>query len=384
MERYAADVAEHERRESDRVARLSARMRAYADELSALRSDAASRAERWRTGMHDGTEVVVEEFADAAIRALPLPGGIALEPRVAFRRDPREIVVDIQLPDVGAVPAEKSVQYIHTRRAFKIKDRTKTEMATLYRGLIAQLPLCVLHALFGAMDATTLDSVTVNGVLPTVDLATGQPTTRYLVSVTTSRQAFDGLVLNALDPVMCLRYLGAKLSSHPLDYEEVLPFLTFELAKYRLGESVDIAAGLDGRTDLLAVDPFDFEQLIRQLFLAISGKDARVTRRSRDDGIDGVLLDYDVLTGGEFIVQAKRYRNVVPANDVRALAGVLYDKRANHAILVTSSWFSDDGRRFALDNRVRLIEGPELKHLLRQHLGIDVLIPSSRRRSGAS
>ena len=64
--------------------------------------------------------------------------------------------------------------------------------------------------------------------------------------------------------------------------------------------------------------------------------------------------------GGEFIVQAKRYRNVVPANDVRALAGVMHDKRANHAIFVTTAWFSDDGRRFALDNRVRLIEGPEL------------------------
>jgi restriction system protein len=58
----------------------------------------------------------------------------------------------------------------------------------------------------------------------------------------------------------------------------------------------------------------------------------------------------------------------------------MHDKRANHALFVTSSWFSDDGRRFALDNRVRLIEGPELKHLLREPLDLDVLIPSSRRR----
>jgi restriction system protein len=79
-------------------------------------------------------------------------------------------------------------------------------------------------------------------------------------------------------------------------------------------------------------------------------------------------------------VQAKRYRNVVPANDIRALAGVMHDKRANHAIFVTTAWFSDDGRRFALDNRVRLIEGPELKHLLRMHLDLDVLVSSTRRR----
>jgi hypothetical protein len=55
----------------------------------------------------------------------------------------------------------------------------------------------------------------------------------------------------------------------------------------------------------------------------MSGQDARVTRRSRDDGIDGVVFDCSATLGGEFIVQAKRYRNVVPANDVRALAGVI-------------------------------------------------------------
>jgi restriction system protein len=112
----------------------------------------------------------------------------------------------------------------------------------------------------------------------------------------------------------------------------------------------------------------------------MNGGDARVTRRSRDDGIDGVLFDCNAVLGGEYIVQAKRYKKVVPANDVRALAGVLHDKRANHAVFVTPSWFSDDGRRFAADNRVRLIEGPELKQLLHQHLELQVIIPLPRQR----
>jgi len=67
---------------------------------------------------------------------------------------------------------------------------------------------------------------------------------------------------------------------------------------------------------------------------------------------------------GEFIVQAERYRSVVPVNDVRALAGVMHDKRANHAIFVTSSWFSDDGRRFVLDNRPRPCESRAFMRIL--------------------
>ena len=64
-----------------------------------------------------------------------------------------------------------------------------------------------------------------------------------------------------------------------------------------------------------------------------------------------------------------------PANDVRALAGVMHDKRANHAVFVTPSWFSDDGRRFAADNRIRLIEGSELEQLLHEYLNLEVLVP---------
>lgn len=118
-----------------------------------------------------------------------------------------------------------------------------------------------------------LDSVTVNGILPTVDRATGRPVVRYLVSVTTSRSTYGELVLDSpeLDPVLCMRELGAKLSPHPLDYEEVLPFLTFELAKYRLDPSVDVAAGMDGRVNLSTMDWVDFEQLIRQLFAGDDG-----------------------------------------------------------------------------------------------------------------
>jgi restriction system protein len=385
IERYADELADYERRERDRSARLALRMEQHERLARDARAAAASEAKRIEDGIDVGDAASIEEFARLAIEHLALPDGVALSPKAAYRPDPRELVVDIRLPDVTVVPAEKSVKYVRAHRAFTVKDRSQTELANIYRGILAQLPLCVLHSLFAAFDGDVLDSATVNGILPAVDRATGRPNERNLVSVTTSRATFGTLVLDAveLDPVLCVRELGAKLSPHPLAYEEVPAFLTFELAKYQLGPAVDVAAGLDGRTDLLSMDPFAFEQLVRELLLAMSGQDARVTRRSRDDGIDGVVFDCSATLGGEFIVQAKRYRNVVPANDVRALAGVMHDKRANHALFVTSSWFSDDGRRFARDNRVRLIEGPELRHLLREHLDLDVLIPSARRRRSA-
>jgi restriction system protein len=224
---------------------LDALREAHERRIQDLRTAAQDRAACLRTGLQDSGETTVEEFAEQAIRTLQLPDGIELDPKAAYRRDPREVVVDIRLPDLKVLPTEKLVKYIHARRSFTVKERSRPELASMFGDLLAVLPLCVAHLLFSALDGKALDSVTVNGLLPTVDRATGRPITRYLVSVTTSRSTFNELVLDEpeLDPVLCMRELGAKLSPHPLDYEEVPAFLTFEQAKYRLDVSIDVAAG---------------------------------------------------------------------------------------------------------------------------------------------
>jgi len=325
MDRYAREVAEYEQSEQQRMDRLARREAEYERLETEARRSADERVARISVGIREGDESSIEEFAATVISALPMPDGLDLRPAVAYRSDPREIVVDIRLPPADIVPVEKTIKYVRARSSYTVKDRSRTERETIYRAVLAQLPLSVMNSLFVAFDNETMESATVNGILHLVDRATGRPATRYMVSVTTSRSSFDGLVLNApeLDPVLCIRELEAKLSPHPLDYEKVPTFLTFDEAKYRLGPSIDVAAGLDGRANLLEIDWSDFEQLVRELLLKMANGQARVTRRSRDDGIDGVIFDCDAALGGEYIVQAKRYRNVVPANDVRALAGVM-------------------------------------------------------------
>jgi restriction system protein len=61
-------------------------------------------------------------------------------------------------------------------------------------------------------------------------------------------------------------------------------------------------------------------RLIRQLFEAM-GLEVKVTQSSRDEGIDAVAYNKtDIVHRAEILIQAKRYRRCVPANDVRALA----------------------------------------------------------------
>jgi restriction system protein len=382
MELFEKARDRHQTLESARRERVAAAEAVHTRAETERRSAARRRAAELSSGVRDGEPHAVEEFARLAIDALPKPRSITLSPSVVYRPDPRELVVDLRLPDDDVVPMEKSVKYVHARAAETVKERPRSEREAIYRTVLAQLPLAAADTVFRAFDSMTVGSVSINGRLTFVDPATGRQKDDFLVSLTTSREEFADLALDAeqLDPVLCIRKLGARLSPHPLAREAVPAFLTFDEAKYKLGSSVDVAGALDGRANLATMPWPDFEQLVRQLLLAMSDSDTRVTRGSRDDGIDGVIFDCDASLGGEYIVQAKRYKNVVPASDVRALAGTMHDKRANHALFVTTAWFSPDGRRFAKNNRVRLIEGPELRKLLLDHLQLDVLIPPQRGR----
>jgi restriction system protein len=349
-ERIAAAASAHERREAER------------------RSSARRRAAALSSGVRDGEPRAIEEFARLAIETLPMPRSIRLEPSVVYRTDPRDVVVDLRLPDDDVVPAEKSVKHVQSRGEDSVRERPRAERESIYRAVLAQLPLVAANAVFSALGSDVVGSVSINGKLTFVDPATGRQNDDFLVSLTTGRDEFAKLNLEAeqLDPVLCIRELGARLSDHPLAHSSVPPFLTFDEAKYKLGTSVDVASDLDGRANLATMPWADFEQLVRQLLLAMQDGDVKVTRGSRDDPRRRVHRAGEAL-------QERR-----PAIDVRALAGTMHDKRANHALFVTTAWFSPDGRRFAKENRVRLIEGPELRSLLLKHLELDVLIPPYR------
>ncbi len=176
--------------------------------------------------------------------------------------------------------------------------------------------------------------------------------------------------------------LNALVSPNPYDLEPIRPIVEFDLSKYRLMDSMDVVAGLDSRPVLVKLTPTEFEHLIRQLFEAI-GMEAWNTQASKDEGVDAVAVSKDPVFNGECIIQAKRYSKLVGVESVQALAGVVEHKRAAKGVLITTSWFGRASHDFARQHgRLQLIEGPELKYLIKEHLGKDVIpgpVPPKRR-----
>ena len=318
-----------------------------------------------------GLAAVVEDLQ----RRSPVPAGCRTGVEAAYAPEARQVVLNLDLPALDQVPAVARYRFIAARREIVPQPFKDGERNDRYRTLAAHLALRALDEVFAATPAPLVDTMIVNGFVPATDPTTGRAVRPCVVSVIATRADVKALVLDApaLDAQRCLRAIGATVSEHPHDLEPVAPVVDPDLSRYRITADAAAVTGLDSRPDLLQMDPFAFERLVRQLFEAM-GYETWRTQGSRDEGVDAVAVKRDAVVATVFAIQAKRTKNHVPVETVRALYGTMHDVNASNGVLVATSWYGKASTDFAARNRIHLIDGRNLKALLLDHLGADVLI----------
>ena len=124
-------------------------------------------------------------------------------------------------------------------------------------------------------------------------------------------------------------------------------------------------------------DPFFFERLVVNLLerMGYSGEDgeAKVTSRSNDGGIDGVI-NQDPLGTSTVYIQAKRYKedNVIGRSIVQSFFGALAGIRADRGVFITTSSFTSGSKEFAENQGIVLIDGIQLTELmLKYEVGVE-------------
>ena len=126
-----------------------------------------------------------------------------------------------------------------------------------------------------------------------------------------------------------------------------------------------------------SLEPAGFERLVVGLLSNMGYGDGRVTGRSGDQGIDGIL-DEDTLGLEKVCIQAKRYDTAqVGEPEIRNFAGSLDRQGAAKGVFITTSTFSPTARQAARDismssKSVRLVDGQELAALMIRH-GVGVV-----------
>ncbi len=294
------------------------------------------------------------------------PDDFPQEFRVAYLPEPKEVVVEYELPTVSIVPSIAEYKYTKSKDVIDEKPRKSVEVKDLYLDIVSAVCLRTIHELIEADQGNNLDVIVFNGFVNETDPATGKDIRPCIVSVRTTKDKFQEINLAKVDKKACLRNLGAQVSSRPDELMAIKPIIEFDMVDKRFVGESDILADLESRPNLMELTPFEFENLVNNLFDRI-GFDAKSTQASRDGGVDVVAFDPRPILGGKVVIQAKRYKGVVGVSAVRDLYGTMINEGANKGILVATSHYGKDAYEFAKDKPIELIDGGGLLYLLEQN-----------------
>jgi len=114
------------------------------------------------------------------------------------------------------------------------------------------------------------------------------------------------------------------------------------------------------------LDGHEFEELISEL-LKKMGFSVERKSLSGDNGVDIIAYSQQAIIGGKYIIQCKRWNQLVGEPVIRDLYGTILNEHATKGILITNSSFSDKAMAFADGKNIELIDGSKLSKLFKEY-----------------
>jgi restriction system protein len=137
-------------------------------------------------------------------------------------------------------------------------------------------------------------------------------------------------------------------------------------------EELNAALAGDLLDNMFAMNPYKFEKLVVDLLFSMGyggsrSEAAQVTKKSNDEGIDGIINE-DRLGLDVIYIQAKRYQKetIIGRKEIQSFVGALAGKQANKGVFITTSGFNKNAIDYAesISQKVILIDGARLAALM--------------------
>lgn len=320
-----------------------------------------------------GDEKAIEETIMSVIEGVKWPLQFERGVEISFEKDARTLFIDFLLPTKECIPNIKEVKKLSSGE-YEQKYYSNSSITTIYETFVYQSILVILQKAFKSTEGQgwtkDLESIAFNGRVKSVDKSTGKSICPYILSVFVSRDSFNSLVLDALDPKAWFRGAKGISASSLADIVPITPSVRMNKKDSRFVDGYSVIDEMDDSVNLAAMDWQDFENLIRELFeqeFQGPGGEVKITQASRDGGVDAIAFDPDPIRGGKIVIQAKRYTKVVDVAAVRDLYGTVINEGATKGILVTTANYGSDSYKFAQGKPLTLLNGANLLSLLEKH-----------------
>ena len=327
--------------------------------------------EQYRALKNDASPEASKQAFEILHKKYPLPK--FLRTSVTYHIDlPNKVcLIEFDFPDYTN---QSLVMGFGRSRGYVDESKPKYAPQSTKRKLVKQC-LCSLLLRYAFLASTSnlktaFTHVAVNAIQTWFDPATGKQRTGVVGSVFASTEDLSTLDLSKLDPELSVRHLKGLLTPSFDSIQPVRPIFVLNKTDERFVEARAVDHDINESTNLASIDWEDFEHLVAQLLeweFVKNGVEVRVTRASRDRGVDAILFDPDSLRGGKFVIQAKRYTKTVDVSAVRDLYGTVMNEGANRGILITTASYGPDAYEFVRDKPISLVDGQNLLLLLEKH-----------------
>ena len=340
------------------------------DEFYSAQNQENEIVDKLRLSYESGNAQSVIDYTDLVLSRSNYPDCFPREWSIDIDIDTGLLVAECRLPALSDMPTVKEVKYIASRDSFDVIQLNEKAIANLYDSVIYQTCLRTIYEIYCSDYINIVKSIVYNGWVEYTNPATGTEVKACIVSIQVTKDEYNSINFNSVDPKACFRSLKGVGSSQLHAMVPVQPLIQMNREDHRFVASMDVASRLDEGANLAAIGWEEFEHLIREIFereLSSSGGEVKVTQASRDGGVDAIAFDPDPIRGGKIVIQAKRYTNTVDVSSVRDLYGTVMNEGATKGILVTTSNFGPDAYNFAKDKPITLMDGSNLLFLLSKH-----------------
>lgn len=312
----------------------------------------------------------VEKYFDLVLERSNYPDNFNLSYTLHYSVNEKLAIVDVVLPPKSDYPSIIEYKYIQSRELVEPKKMKPKDFETFFSDVNFQVLLRTIHEVLESDYQEAVELVVCNLKVERNNKKTGKLEGIYVASLQTTKSEFEEINLDAVDPYECFKHLKGVTAGSLVELSPVRPIMQVNTDDKRIIAADSIIDHFDETSNLATMDWQDFEVLVRDLIakeFAGEGAKVEVTQASRDEGVDALAFDEDPIRGGKFVIQAKRYNNVVPLSAVRDLYGTVVNEGAVKGILITTSYYGKDSLQFAKDKPLKLINGEEMLYMFNKH-----------------
>ena len=342
------------------------------------------------TKTKDGYEKIetkgVNDYFNLVLERSKYPDSLNLNYEINYEPQAKILLLDVDLPHKNDFPRIIEYKYSPSKDEIVTKEMKEKEFEEFYNDALFQITLRTIHEICESDYVKSAGLIVFNGWVEGVDSKTGKDFRNCIISLQVKPEEFNELSLSKIDPKDCFKHLKGVSAGSLINLAPVKPIMKLDTNDNRFIQADNILDGFDSNSNLAVMPWEEFEVLVRDLFakeFSTNTCKVEVTRASRDAGVDAIAFDEDPIRGGKFVIQAKRYNNLVPVSAVRDLYGTVMNEGAVKGILVTTSYFGPDALEFVKNKPLTLINGEQLLYMFNKH-GYNLKIEIQKKQGAMS